>query len=215
MPELRTAWYQVLETETDFETAREWYTKRSGMFLERYRNMVAMGSMAIDPWTLGFFMALLEVCRPSLICETGTGASSIFIEHWASYDYTQCIHTEQDKQWLKTLRPIAKAFGLELSVVLSYEDFWKQLHSPYVALVDSKDKPDDIAHFSQYPNGVVLIRGADSPDVQEAARFYMESGTLYGLQSLTRDDYGHYAWLWIGPEFQFPDIKRDLWWRIK
>lgn len=213
-------WYDVPSNlaSPSFEEAFKWFTLRAQIFFEEeYAPYVGAPSMAASPSVIGLWLTVAHTCRPCYIYETGTGASTILFQNWATMTgrTIEHYHAEDNKHWLKQLRSVA-AKHYDLPTIVSYDDFWMRVH-PTASKLFLMDGFRDhrINHAEKLvpyqENSLFIFDDANRAKTQAQINSLFDKKLGRLIEPVARDEHGRYAAVWVGRLFPVTsDMMSDL-----
>lgn len=200
-----------------FAEALKWFSLRAHIFFEEeYAPFVGAPSMAADPQIIGLWLAAAHACRPSHIYEMGTGASTILFQNWVNTTKRPIdhFHGEDNREWLKQLRSVARRH-CDLPTIVPCDEFWTKVHptANKLFLMDGF-RDDRVKHAERLvpyqENAFVIFDDANRSDTQAKINGLFDSKLGRLIEPVGRDSYGRYAAVWIGRLFPVTSDTLDV-----
>ena len=167
---------------------------------EDYNNHFKFATQAASDRSVALFLTLIQIVDPDAVLETGTGFSTYVLNE----QQIQVSHFEDNEGWIIKLEEwIGKVEYETFDVFASY--CHDKRAKNIVGFLDSslgyrEYIIDCLTTISEC--GVYLIDdahfGDDPLDIKPLAKRLCPKGRIYDTQSLTKDQWGRYAWLFVG-----------------
>ena len=136
-------------------------------------------------------MSLLERLRPSSVCDTGSGLTSIVVQMWAKQYGVECLHFDDDPTWAEKTREALSFHKLDPELVR----MWPADDDPgaWGLIVHDLGVPE--TRVRTMPSVAKRARALVVDDLQFDAVKHaaLATGRRFNELTGTRDGYGRYA----------------------